>query len=69
MSESWETVNHTSSNHAWNEAFVNGRWVIMDTTWDSTNKYENAEFNKGNINHVYFDPTLKTFSLNHKIIN
>lgn len=25
------------ANHAWNEAYVNGRWVILDTTWGCNN--------------------------------
>ena len=25
------------ANHAWNEAYVDGRWVIMDCTWGSNN--------------------------------
>ncbi|MEF2115217.1 transglutaminase domain-containing protein, partial [Clostridium frigoriphilum] len=68
-SQSWETVDHTNPDHAWNEAFVDGRWVIIDTTWDSTNRYENGIFTKGDIRHIYFDPTLKAFSLDHKIIS
>ncbi|WP_163539709.1 S-layer homology domain-containing protein [Gracilibacillus sp. YIM 98692] len=64
----WDEVNHNDSNHAWNEAFVDGRWIILDTTWDSSNKYENGEYLKGNIKHRYFDPTLEVFSNNHKII-
>lgn len=57
------------ANHAWNEAFVDGRWVIIDSTWDSTNKYENKEFIKGDIMHRYFDPSLQYFSLSHRIIS
>jgi len=68
-SQSWETVNHVGSNHAWNEAFVDGRWVIIDTTWDSGNKYENGKFNKKDSKHLYFDTTLKSFSLDHEIQN
>jgi len=45
------------SNHAWNEAFVDGRWVIMDTTWDSDNDYEygNITSSGGCYRHRYFD--------------
>ncbi|MBU3101776.1 transglutaminase domain-containing protein [Clostridium sp. DSM 17811] len=67
--QSLETVDHTNSNHAWNEAFVDARWVIIDTTWDSTNRYKNGIFMKGDIRHIYVDPTLKVFSLDHKIIS
>lgn len=30
--------------HAWNEAYVNGRWIIFDTTWNSENEYRNGEY-------------------------
>lgn len=42
------------SRHAWNEAYVNNRWVIMDTTWSS-----------GNGNKIYFDMTESEFRKNH----
>lgn len=35
-------LNSNESNHAWNEAYIDGRWVILDTTWDSQNEYENG---------------------------
>ena len=43
----------TITNHAWNEAFVDNRWVILDTT------YDNVHGSK------YFDPTLEIFSTTH----
>lgn len=56
-------------NHAWNEAYVNGRWIIIDTTWDSFNRYENGEMKKSeNRSHLYFDANPEFFSQNHKII-
>ncbi len=62
----WENVDHTDSNHAWNEAFVDDRWIIIDTTWNSRNEYKNSEFKKGKIRHNYFDPTMEVFSYDHK---
>lgn len=57
------------SNHAWNEAYVNGRWVIVDTTWDSFNTYENSKMEKSEKNsRLYFDANPEFFSKNHKII-
>lgn len=64
-----ETVITTEQNHAWNEAYVDGRWVILDATWDSPNKYENGKEKKGDApSHLYFDANLQFFSSNHKII-
>jgi len=41
--ESWDDVDLTSSNHAWVEAYVDGRWIVMDPTWDSKNTYESGK--------------------------
>lgn len=67
----WTEANITSSeqNHAWNEAYVDGRWVILDTTWDCKNKYVDGELAKGEeIDHLYFDANPDFFSSNHKIL-
>ncbi len=67
--KSWDKVDHTQSNHAWNEVFVDSRWIILDTTWNSRNKYQNGQFHKGDIRHNYFDPTLEVFSYDHKYLD
>lgn len=67
----WNDTNYLTeeANHAWNEAYVNGRWIIIDTTWDSFNKYENGKMEKAEKNsHLYFDANPEFFSANHKII-
>jgi len=64
----WDAVDHEKSNHAWNEAFVDNRWVILDTTWNSANKYEGGTFKKAPMNYRYFDISLESFSFNHKIL-
>lgn len=66
--KSWKDVDYSESNHAWNEAFVDNRWVTLDTTWGSSNKYEGGKFTKGEINSNYFDPSLEKFSETHKIM-
>jgi transglutaminase-like putative cysteine protease len=55
------------SNHAWNEAFIDGRWVIIDATWDSGNSYERGRKteNLGVLTHRYFDAVPEAFSANH----
>ena len=68
---SWneELAKTQEANHVWNEAYVNGRWVIVDTTWDSFNTYENGEMkNAGKVSHLYFDANPEFFSADHKII-
>lgn len=59
-------INNTS-NHAITLAYIQKRWVIMDITWDSGNKYEDGRYQHTNdTGHTYFDPTLQSFSNTHK---
>ena len=39
--------------HAWNSAYVSGRWVILDTTWDAVD------------GRAYFDPAPAQFAKDH----
>lgn len=66
-----EIIKYYDINHVWNEAFVDGRWIILDTTWDSRNKFEYDTFieNDEPISYTYFDITLDAFSLTHLIID
>ena len=38
-----ENAMEEETNHAWNQAYVDHRWINIDTTWNSGNKYENGE--------------------------
>ncbi len=63
------SIEQTELNHAWNEVYVDGRWVIVDTTWDSKNKIaDGIKYTDSNISHLYFDANIKFFSQNHKIL-
>lgn len=65
-----ENINTTEANHAWNEVYLDGRWVIVDTTWDSKNKITNSiQETDEDISHLYFDANIKFFSTNHKILD
>lgn len=71
-SDKWtkKIVEGNEENHAWNEAYVDGRWVIIDSTWDTYNSYENGEMKKGSqISHLYFDSNIDFFGMNHKIMH
>jgi transglutaminase-like putative cysteine protease len=64
----WDGVDHSITNHAWIEIFIDGRWVIADPTWDSKNEYRDGEYiYKGRI-YRFFDVTPETLSHTHKII-
>ncbi|WP_459195687.1 transglutaminase domain-containing protein [Wukongibacter baidiensis] len=67
LEEDWYSIGQNQTNHAWNEAFVDGRWITLDTTWDSRNIYENGEFEKRKRRYSYFDPKLEVFSYTHRI--
>lgn len=68
---SWSDANIsvTEPNHAWNEAYVDGRWIIFDTTWDCANKIKDGIYTtEGHMSHIYFDANIDFFSANHKIM-
>ena len=63
-----ETIVTDTQNHAWNEIYVDGRWIIVDTTWDCSKKIENGVTDEGTgVSHLYYDANLQFFSANHKI--
>lgn len=61
----------TKTNHAHVEAYLasEDRWVAMDATWDSSNKYENGEYKYQKPRFLYFDASPDFLALSHKIIN
>ncbi|OME46859.1 hypothetical protein BSK59_28875 [Paenibacillus odorifer] len=54
--------------HTWIETYVDGKWIIQDTTWDagylssSTNKFVFQQSDR------YFDPSPEMFALDHQKI-
>jgi len=52
--QTWSSVSSTQANHAWNEIYIDGRWVIEDACWDAV--WE----------HKYFDPSAEEFAIDHK---
>lgn len=57
------------TNHAHVAAWVDGRWVQLDPTWDSPNRYENGQKNKGvTSGWKYFDSTMAYLSRSHLIL-
>lgn len=53
--------------HAWNIAYSasKNRWVIMDSTWGSLNKYENGKFEYLPSTLTWFDCSLQALSTSH----
>jgi transglutaminase-like putative cysteine protease len=53
--------------HSWNEVFVDDKWIIVDTTWNTGNYVENGVKTRslGVYTHRYFDAALEAFSRDH----
>ena len=52
--------------HNWCEAYAGGKWIILDTTWDTANFYENGRFSPKRLNYNdYFDVSIREFSKDH----
>ncbi len=65
----WSTESGiTTLDHWWAEAYIDGRWIIVDTTPANSNKW-NRTTNKwtytGLTNYIYFDPTPEQFATSH----
>lgn len=52
-------------NHEWCAVWLDNRWVVVDTVWNSGNKYENGKFLKGKCYEKYTDITPLAFSFDH----
>ncbi len=53
--------------HAWNEAWIDGRWVLMDATWDckNANTADSPEVTYREHTWEWFDVELEQFSKTH----
>lgn len=72
-SNDWITENNINvRDHWWVEAWVDGRWIFIDPTVGTTNKY-NSETGKfsyyGLTNYTYFDPTEEQIATSHLYFN
>lgn len=55
--------------HAWNEVYVNGKWINIDTTFDSNCQYtEGGKYFDGPVSHRYFDISDEDFAIDHKAV-
>ena len=63
--EAWNNVLKSYEKHAWNEAFVDGKWISIDTTWDAgyikDKKFVIASNDK------YFNMDKQSFAKTHKV--
>lgn len=66
--ESWAQVDLNNPNHAWNEVFVDGRWITHDPTWDAGYIGSNNQFMRS-LSHDYYDPAPEVFARDHSVYN
>jgi hypothetical protein len=63
-------VSDNTESHAWNEVYVDGRWVITDVTWDSRNVYKNGVYStKAAPTDTFFDVSLAEISKTHRYLD
>ena len=60
--------NIVETNHAHVSAYIDGRWVTMDPTWDSLMEYSDGKFLDGYSISSYFDITDERLAWTHKIM-
>lgn len=56
------------ANHSVVSAYLDGRWILLDPTWDSQNVYKYGQFNPAPMVAAYFDMSYEKFSSIHQII-
>ncbi|MBQ8931448.1 MAG: transglutaminase domain-containing protein [Ruminiclostridium sp.] len=52
-------------NHEWSAVWLDDRWVVIDTVWNSGNKYEKGEYRKGKCYQKYTDISPLALSFDH----
>ncbi|MDR2737198.1 MAG: transglutaminase domain-containing protein [Gracilibacteraceae bacterium] len=63
-------IDGNKSNHVWNEAYIEGRWIVIDTSYDSNNAFVNGRFSTGTglKNSRYFDISIDLLSVDRYIL-
>ena len=55
------------TNHEWNGVFCDGQWIFYDTTWASSNFFENKEKISGPTNEEYIEMSFEEMSTQRRI--
>ena len=63
------TAKEDNPNHMYAEAFVDGRWISLDPTWDSGNEYRGGTYYTGAATYEYFDISDEALAWTHKIFD
>jgi hypothetical protein len=61
----YKAAGYAGMNHAWTEAYLRGRWIEIDTTWNSRNVFYKGSGISGKAVDTYFDNTPQFFAYGH----
>lgn len=67
-SEKWSDIDQSDTNHAWSEVYVDGRWILVDVTWDSMCELERGVKTTEPCRYTYFDPIDEVLADEHRIL-
>ena len=62
----WNQREYEWIDHAWNAAYIGGKWHYYDTTWDSGNAVRSGNLVPGTSTRTYFGVTGTAFGANHR---
>jgi transglutaminase-like putative cysteine protease len=62
--ETW--AKSKGSDHAWNETYIDGKWIIQDATWDAGYVNFTKKTFTFKLGHTYFNPKESVFAKDHK---
>ncbi len=67
----WYQVNDSNvANHMWVEAYIDGKWITMDPTWDCKNMFYNGKKEKNlPVAYRYFDIQPYMLAATHKVLD
>lgn len=65
MGFSWDENNRNQITHAWNEVFADGRWLVLDATWDAGYVSLDSRRFIRDPRRTYFDPSADQFARDH----
>ncbi|MGE5417220.1 MAG: transglutaminase domain-containing protein [Acidobacteriota bacterium] len=65
--ETWADLLRRSpeADHAWNEVYIGGRWIIIDSTWDAGYTDDSLSVFHKQFSLKYYDPDPACFGLDH----
>ena len=62
-----EDISTLPTNHEWNGVFCDGKWLFYDTTWASSNAYQNGRVYYGYVNKDYLEMNFKEMCKHRRI--